>query len=71
MGKLVKTVFGINTHRSKLVRFERLSILANAFLGENGAALAVVNFDDGSKKKIKPPKQGKDKNAECNVKSSL
>lgn len=56
VSKFFKTVFCISAHRSELVHFERLSIFPDSFLDKNGAAFAIVDFDDNRQKKVKPPK---------------
>ena len=66
----VGKLFSINTHRPKLVHFERLPILPNALWGENRTAFAAIDLDDG-KKKRKPSKQGEDKDTKNDVESSF
>lgn len=53
--KFLKTIFSINVRRAELVHFEGFAVLADSLLGENRTVLAVINYDDDSKEKRKPP----------------
>ena len=69
--KFFETIFSINVHRAELIHFEGFVALADSLLDENRTALAVINFDDDSKEKRKPPEQSENKNTNTMSKARL